>query len=366
MSIGDGGGDDGAGTVLGSAALVAGAAIGGGFLAVPRATKAMGAAPATLGLVLCWLWLGACAISLAEGAVRSSEAAAARAAEARDVDDEDVVVVEDTGSEGVSVFGVAVEATTPEDERGAPRRVGTRAATAVASACFVLASFTQLGSQFAKCQELLLALCATRGLHHPALPACLVAAAGVSYYGAAFALEPATTRRLAEACTGALILSFGVLLRRVHAASGGVLSLAGDWAAVAPPLGGAPRDAPWAVAVFVQVLSFGDVVGLVSTRLAHAPRKIPRALLLGSGVPLVMASLLAFAAQGLPGADPLGACFAGQHKAAKVANFKGSCLGRFPLFLADFWTSDHLSERSRSMNVVPRTRARGTAKLKRR
>ena len=37
---------------------------------------------------------------------------------------------------------------------------------------------------------------------------------------------------------------------------------------------------------------------------------------------------------------------AGQHKGAKVANFKGSYLGRFPLVLADFWTSDHLLERS--------------------
>ena len=45
------------------------------------------------------------------------------------------------------------------------------------------------------------------------------------------------------------------------------------------------------------------------------------------------------------------ACNPGQHKGAKVANFKGSYLGRFPLVLADFWTSDHLSERSRSMDV---------------
>ena len=37
----------------------------------------------------------------------------------------------------------------------------------------------------------------------------------------------------------------------------------------------------------------------------------------------------------------------GQHEGAKVANFKGSYLGRFPLVLADFSTSDHLSERSR-------------------
>ena len=61
--------------------------------------------------------------------------------------------------------------------------------------------------------------------------------------------------------------------------------------------------------------------------------------------------------------DPLRS---GQRKGAKVANFKGSYLGRFPLASADVSTSDHLSERSRSMSVVSRPRARGTAKLKRR
>ena len=60
------------------------------------------------------------------------------------------------------------------------------------------------------------------------------------------------------------------------------------------------------------------------------------------------------------------AVLVGAAKGCENPNFKGSYLGRFPLVLADFGTSDHLSARSRSMNVVPRTRARGTAKLKRR
>ena len=41
-------------------------------------------------------------------------------------------------------------------------------------------------------------------------------------------------------------------------------------------------------------------------------------------------------------------------------------LGRFPLASADFWTSDHLSERSRSVGAVSETRARGTLTSKRR
>jgi hypothetical protein len=53
-------------------------------------------------------------------------------------------------------------------------------------------------------------------------------------------------------------------------------------------------------------------------------------------------------------------------KVREVPNFKGSYLGCFPLVSADFWTTDHLSERSRSVNAVSGTRARGTLTLKRR
>ena len=46
-------------------------------------------------------------------------------------------------------------------------------------------------------------------------------------------------------------------------------------------------------------------------------------------------------------------------KGCENPNFKGSYLGRFPLVLADCWTSDHLSERSRSATIASGTRARG-------
>ena len=51
---------------------------------------------------------------------------------------------------------------------------------------------------------------------------------------------------------------------------------------------------------------------------------------------------------------------------AEIGAAKGSDLGRFPLVSADFWTSDHLSERSRSVGAVFETRARETLTLKRR
>ena len=56
----------------------------------------------------------------------------------------------------------------------------------------------------------------------------------------------------------------------------------------------------------------------------------------------------------------------GQDKESEIPSFKGSYLGRVPLVSADFWTSDHLLERSRSVDAVSGTRARGTLTLKRR
>ena len=56
----------------------------------------------------------------------------------------------------------------------------------------------------------------------------------------------------------------------------------------------------------------------------------------------------------------------GAGQESEIPNFKGSYLGRFPLVLADFWTSDHLSERSRCVGAFAGTRASKTLTLKRR
>ena len=67
-----------------------------------------------------------------------------------------------------------------------------------------------------------------------------------------------------------------------------------------------------------------------------------------------------------PAAGMAGDVALGAAKESEIPNFKGSYLGRFPLVSADFWTSDHLSERSRSVDAFSGTRARGTLTLKRR
>ena len=55
----------------------------------------------------------------------------------------------------------------------------------------------------------------------------------------------------------------------------------------------------------------------------------------------------------------------GPQKGATFLNLKGSYLGRFPLVSADFWTGDHISKRSRSVDAFSGTIASGTLMLKR-
>ena len=65
--------------------------------------------------------------------------------------------------------------------------------------------------------------------------------------------------------------------------------------------------------------------------------------------------------------EPVSArAFARAAQESDIPNFKGSYLGRFALVSTDFWTSDHLSERSRSVDAFSGTRSRGTLTLKRR
>ena len=68
----------------------------------------------------------------------------------------------------------------------------------------------------------------------------------------------------------------------------------------------------------------------------------------------------------LAGDDAEPAVALGAARESDIPDFKGSDLGHFPLVLADFWTSDRLSEQSRRVDAFFGTRARGTRTLKRR
>ena len=123
--------------------------------------------------------------------------------------------------------------------------------------------------------------------------------------------------------------------------------------------------------VLAQPLLFGAIGSELNFR-RMAPLTIAKALLvIGVGVGVRLPA--AYAATGDSGLTFVERAFValswvpnGAGQESEIPDFKGSYLGRFPLVLADFWTSDHLSERSRSVDAFPGTRARGTLTLKRR
>ena len=259
-------------SVAGTAALITGGAVGGGFLAVPRATRGLGLGPTAFALVSAWAWLGLCGVALAEGAVRSTEAA-------HDRDD----YVDD---EGLSVYGVALEATR--------HRRRKRVILPLSVMCFCLATFSSLGAQFAKSRELL----GSVGALLNGVPA--VTGIALTAYAAAFAFGDRIAHRIAYACTGTMAASFLFLVGRVAALPKVAATAPTSWRALLPSPG-----TPWAAAVVVQILCFGDVVGVAAARHEATPRRVPRALILGTVVPLAMALALALASSNLPGADPL-------------------------------------------------------------
>ena len=196
-------------SVAGTAALITGGAVGGGFLAVPRATRGLGLGPTAFALVSAWAWLGLCGVALAEGAVRSTEAA-------HDRDD----YVDD---EGLSVYGVALEATCHRRRR--------RAILPVSVMCFCLATFSSLGAQFAKSRELL----GSVGTLLNGVPA--VTGIALTAYAAAFAFGDRIAHRIAYACTGTMAASFLFLVGRVAALPKVAATAPTSWRALLPSPG---------------------------------------------------------------------------------------------------------------------------------
>eukprot|EP00629_Pelagomonadales_sp_RCC1024_P000118 CAMPEP_0119289698 /NCGR_PEP_ID=MMETSP1329-20130426/39470_1 /TAXON_ID=114041 /ORGANISM="Genus nov. species nov., Strain RCC1024" /LENGTH=230 /DNA_ID=CAMNT_0007290505 /DNA_START=299 /DNA_END=987 /DNA_ORIENTATION=+ len=179
-------------SVAGTAALVAGATVGGGFLAIPRATKGLGVGPCALGLGAAWAWLGLASLALAEAALRATEEA-----EKRFREDPGAPPVD---AEGLSVVGVAYEATTRGDRRGP---LG-HATVLAAYVCFGLATAASLGSQYAKCNELLSVVWLGPGR---LCDAARVGAVAGLFYAVAFARGDRAAAKAGYACTLAMLVA---------------------------------------------------------------------------------------------------------------------------------------------------------------
>ncbi|CAM9158142.1 unnamed protein product, partial [Phaeothamnion confervicola] len=233
------------GTVLGSAALVAGTAIGGGFLGLPYFTFATGFLPSSAALVACWAFLLVQALAVGELCAGT---------------------MQKLKTPRTSVFTMARET------------LGDAAASILGLAFFFLLSST-LVAQVAKAGSMLsLSAAAVTGL--PPLPQAAGCAAATAALGAlVFFARARVVDAVNEALTLGLFACFGML---AAAAAPGVQAanlLRGSWA---------PGPLAAATPVLLQLLVYSEIVPTVSSRLGGDVVKIRTALTLGSIVPLAM------------------------------------------------------------------------------
>ena len=163
--------------------------------------------------------------------------------------------------------------------------------------------------------------------------------------------DPWDARRPERGTRAAVVVS----ALRNYVARKSLLSPRTRWALVALDDGAEPLLSPGSGG------GAGLIVAALESLAAAPPRRggAPQA-------PFPLAALAeTLAGDAVFGSRPPGAVDRGAGQESEIPNFKASYLGRFPLVSADFWTSDHFSERSRSVDTFSGTRTRGTFTLKR-
>jgi len=287
-------------TVLHAVTILAGTSIGGGFLALPYATAPPGLLPSAVGMVVCWMFLLVCGLSLADATLARMRAETNPALWSQ-----------------VSVLSVA-------------RSAGGSALGNIAGALFAVSCTLTLAAQNAKSADLL-----GRVFSSAPFPV-LLAAPALLTGGITFGLKKRVVERVNTGLTVAVIASFAGLifsaLRR-----GLDLSLLGraDWGALVPGLTSGAHGG-WCIPVFLQVLCVLEVVPVVCARLGpDRPKDVRKSLVLGSLVPLVICLAWCTVATGIvpyaPGTaglvfDPVDALLAGGSGGQSVAFFV-ACLG---------------------------------------
>lgn len=321
-------------TTFETAALVTGAAVGGGFLALPRACNGVGILPSTVALVGAWGYMTLSSLALAEGTLMTLEARRRRAEKAAlneqdDEDEDDELVAE---NEGASIFAVVTESL------GKPKSLSTRLVLGLASTCFVLGTMASLSSQIAK----------VRSLASTMLPAgaepLATAATAVIAYALSFGVSPRFAEQLSAILSVSMVAAFATLVKVLFGmtvaapAAGGVAAAqqataaaATNWGALVPWAAAARGGDPWPFMLFCNILCFGEVVAIACRKLyardvaaseavkAAVPseevkkteprrRNLAAPLVLGGAVPLLMALTLVVAAAAIPAVsvrDPL-------------------------------------------------------------
>ena len=228
-----------------AASIIAGTAIGGGFLALPSVTSPLGYGPAALGLILAWTFLLLSSTAFIE--------AAGLVADVRDMESgngvgvgPDIAVAEEGATSVATVIRYAF---------------GKKAAL-VGGSLFIAQMLAVVTAQVVKGAELF-----SDCLGIPYLVGCLVPTSLAGLF--AFGSKPEVVERTNTALTLMMVGGFAALIIGTIATgnvgkSMGALFSRADYGQLLPRSGGA-----WALPVFMNMLCFGQSMPLVVERMTQ-------------------------------------------------------------------------------------------------
>ena len=252
------------GSVLSSSLLIAGTTIGGGFLALPRATAPAGFFPSTLGLVLCWFYLMSSAFALADATIITSE-------------------LEKNSDDGnISIFRVCSAAFGESSAR-------------IAGLLFAVLMVSTLVAQLSKSGTLLSDLLGSEKL----APRCTLLfsalMAMLTFGGGAGVAE-----RVNSWLTATMLLAFGAVVFSASRVGDYTRLVRAHWSALIPS-----ASDKWSIPVLLQLLVYAETIPYIVKRLGGDRRKIRQSIAVGSFVPLVMCIAWTGAALSAAPFDPL-------------------------------------------------------------
>jgi len=263
-------------TVASQAALIAGTTIGGGFLALPAATAPGGALPSALGLVAVWTYLLGCSLSFANAIFlmkdNSSKINGTHTTRSNtNYDDE------------ISIFSLV-------------RECYGNIAGLLTGVLFLLLIKATLVAQLSKAGVLLHTNIPIAYFNHRGMWTILF-----SFIVTAICLVAGKLHieRVNDVLTSTMILSFVTLVALAGRSGWTIDGLKrSNYKSLFPSLG-----SPWAVPVFIQLLLHNEVVPLVSSRLGDY-KKVSRAIVFGSSIPLLMCLIWSCVALGIVPYEP--------------------------------------------------------------
>lgn len=260
-------------TVASQAALIAGTTIGGGFLALPAATAPCGAAPAALCLIGVWLYLLGGAFSLTNAIFMMKQNNGQQAGDAMQGE--------------ISVFSLV-------------RECFGRVAGVLCGLLFLLLVKVTLIAQLSKIGVLLEASIPLMDRR------AWTAMFSTSITMVCFVGKRREIENINDALTTAMLVSFASLVA-LAGGSGWVMDglKRADWNSLLPSFSSTASSygSPCAIPIFIQLLIYNEMVPFVSSQLGDE-KKVRRAILFGSSVPLIMCLLWSLVALGLVPYEP--------------------------------------------------------------